>query len=361
MSNRKEIYVCGDKKSSYFLDDALKGEPYRFQRGDHSPDILWMNYITGPGSLWRNYRKILRIRFLFGWRPILCLSSGEKHNVLSGVDYSFGYSRDSKKNCFWIFHLANFKVRGMLMNKEDEDMRKWGRVRKTRFCNFIYRNEKKDTWVRRDFCKLLSKYKKVDCPGYSLNNMPRIKSIGQNDKLNFIAECKFTICFENTSSDYYLTEKIFHAFLAGTVPIYWGNPKIANFFNPAAFINCHDYDSFADVVDKVREIDTDPDLYESYRQARPILPSSHLYLMERKIRERCILIVEEALARRNKKEDYLLAKIRLIGLVARNLDLEIKNLLLTIVRRLGVSRYLRSLVNFLVQVRRKKRRAFLFR
>jgi len=359
MSNRKEVYVYGDKKSSYFLDNAL-GESYTFRCSDYSPDILWLDYVPNRGGVWHHYRRMLRMRLLFGWQPILCFSSGETHRKFSGIDYSFSYSRNSKKNCFWIYCMGNHYIRYMLMNQKNEDMKKWGKVRKTRFCNFIYTNDRRDTWVRRDLCKLLSKYKRVDCPGYSLNNMPRIER-GRSKQLNFMAEYKFTIASEHTLSDYYLTEKIFHAFLAGTVPIYWGNPKAANFFNPAAFVNCHDYDSFDDVVDRVREIDTNPELYESYRQAQPILPNSHLYLMEKKIRERCVFIVEKALARRNKKENYLLSKIRLISLVVSNLDLEIKNLLLAVLGRLGVDGYLRSFVDFLAQLRRKKGSNSLFR
>lgn len=37
----------------------------------------------------------------------------------------------------------------------------------------------------------------------------------------------FHICVENTSYDYFFTEKISEAFLTKTVPIYWGCPKIS--------------------------------------------------------------------------------------------------------------------------------------
>jgi hypothetical protein len=42
---------------------------------------------------------------------------------------------------------------------------------------------------------------------------------------------------ENSQGDYYITEKIYNALRAGVIPIYWGSPKVDEFFNPARFIH----------------------------------------------------------------------------------------------------------------------------
>ena len=42
------------------------------------------------------------------------------------------------------------------------------------------------------------------------------------DKINFISRSIFNICPENSTYEGYCTEKIFQAFEAGTVPVYWG-------------------------------------------------------------------------------------------------------------------------------------------
>ena len=42
------------------------------------------------------------------------------------------------------------------------------------------------------------------------------------DKINYIKHSLFNICPENSSSEGYTTEKIFQAFEAGTIPLYWG-------------------------------------------------------------------------------------------------------------------------------------------
>ena len=135
---------------------------------------------------------------------------------------------------------------------------------KVKFCNFIvsYDINKK----RNDFTKKMMKYKAVDCPGKVLNNMPMIAkpypSQGWDyDKIMFQRLYKFTICFENQEHPGYTTEKIVHAMLANTIPIYAGNPYIQYEFNPNSFINANNFNSLDDLVEYVKEVDNDDKLY----------------------------------------------------------------------------------------------------
>lgn len=82
-----------------------------------------------------------------------------------------------------------------------------------------------------------------------------------DDKLAFIGEGKFHLAFENTSSPGYITEKLLHAFVAKTVPIYWGAPDVAIDFNSKAMINCHEFDSVEDVLSEIRRLDQDDEAY----------------------------------------------------------------------------------------------------
>lgn len=41
-------------------------------------------------------------------------------------------------------------------------------------------------------------------------------------------------------------------------------PKITEDFNTKAFINCHDYDSYDEVINKIKEIDMNDKLYKQY-------------------------------------------------------------------------------------------------
>ena len=129
---------------------------------------------------------------------------------------------------------------------------------KTGFCNFVYSNSGANP-LRTEFFNKLSEYKKVDSGGKYLNNIGhRVE-----DKYEFQKNYKFTIAFENDTVLDYTTEKIMDAFAAKTIPIYFGNSHISNDFNTESFINCHDYDSFDEIINRVIEIDNNPELYRS--------------------------------------------------------------------------------------------------
>lgn len=68
----------------------------------------------------------------------------------------------------------------------------------------------------------LSKYYKVYCPSNFNNNTKRIGQ-SQIEKINYISNGLYNICPENSIYQGYTTEKIFQAFEAGTIPLYWGH------------------------------------------------------------------------------------------------------------------------------------------
>ena len=117
------------------------------------------------------------------------------------------------------------------------------------FCSFVVSNcftkDKRDV-----FFEMLSKYKHVASGGRYKNNIGG----AVKDKYKFLGQYKFNIAFENCSHDGYVTEKIMEAFAAGVVPIYYGDPRIAEDFNPKAFINANDFSSFEAMIEKVKEI-----------------------------------------------------------------------------------------------------------
>lgn len=137
-------------------------------------------------------------------------------------------------------------------------------LQKKEFCSFVYSNAL-GAQCRQEIYKALSKYKKVNSGGRFLNNVGGPIT----DKLEFQRKHKFVIAFENTSSVGYTTEKIVHAFSAGAVPIYWGNPEICREFCEGAYINCHKYglteqgepDAVAAIVEEVKKIDNDKKAY----------------------------------------------------------------------------------------------------
>ena len=89
----------------------------------------------------------------------------------------------------------------------------WMRYRtlpKPKFCSYLFSNDGvPSTATRRAFCKLLMRYKHIDRPGQSLNNvlMP-VSFLGMvEEKLSFIKDYRFTIAFEHTSAPGYVNRK----------------------------------------------------------------------------------------------------------------------------------------------------------
>lgn len=71
-------------------------------------------------------------------------------------------------------------------------------------------------------------------------------------KLDGLENYKFSIAMENSKLDYYFTEKILDCFLTGTIPIYWGCPKIGEFFNLNGILT---FDSLEDLEDCLKIAD----------------------------------------------------------------------------------------------------------
>ena len=128
------------------------------------------------------------------------------------------------------------------------------------FANFIASHESENS-IRGDFFRKLCEYKRIESPGSYLNNMEDPTPISYADKFNFQKKCKFTLCFESTKHEGFVTEKIRDAFSADTIPIYYGSDTVKDIFNEKAFINVSDYDSFDAAIKKVIELDKNDELY----------------------------------------------------------------------------------------------------
>ena len=71
----------------------------------------------------------------------------------------------------------------------------------------------------------LMKYLAIDSYGDCLQNKPRIPG-GKNATKLVMRRYKFTLAFPNADCDYYMTEKIYNALSAGSVPVWMGTDKI---------------------------------------------------------------------------------------------------------------------------------------
>ena len=151
-----------------------------------------------------------------------------------------------------------------LLSKTGEDPEKL-LAAKTGFCSFMASTN--HPWKNRKRLKLFQKvmrYKKVDSGGRFMNNIGRTIAPGEKAKLDFLRRYKFHLTFENISREGYTTEKIYDAMAARTVPIYWGNPRIAEEFNPRSFINYFEFTNEEAFLEKIIELDQDDAKYLEY-------------------------------------------------------------------------------------------------
>lgn len=148
-------------------------------------------------------------------------------------------------------------------SRSEEDIAK-----KTEFCSFVVRNP--NCQKRNEFFHKLNSYKKVDSGGPLFNNIGYVLPYGNESmkaKLAWLPKYKFNMCFENSSYPGYVTEKIYEAFIGGTIPIYWGSATIEVDFNPRAFLNWYDYKNDDDFLQAIIELDQNEDKYkEMYMQ-----------------------------------------------------------------------------------------------
>ena len=126
-----------------------------------------------------------------------------------------------------------------------------------KFCSFVVSNAEFGDPMRRKFFEALSKYKRVDSGGKYRNNIggPVV------DKLSFCRDYKFNIAFENSSFPGYTTEKIMDAYVAQSVPIYYGNPHVETDFLPSSMIRVANESDIERAVSEIIRLDRDDDAY----------------------------------------------------------------------------------------------------
>lgn len=147
---------------------------------------------------------------------------------------------------------------------------------RTKFCAFIVSNPKNT--IRNEAFHTLSSYKPVDSAGKLFNTMGDALFAGggggggELKKHRFLKDYKFCLCYENESSEGYITEKLLHAKAAGCIPIYWGASDVSKDFAPEGFINLTGCPE--DLLRRVKEIDESADLYQQMVSVPAIKPKS---------------------------------------------------------------------------------------
>ena len=141
-------------------------------------------------------------------------------------------------------------------------------IKKKKFCAWVVSNGSGS--ARNLFFDKLSEYKTVDSGGGFRNNVGG--PVG--DKLKFLENYKFSICFENSKTDGYISEKLSDAFEAGTIPIYYGDDTVQELVNTKSYIHVKDENDFDEKIELIKKIDQNDTLYEQMIREKIIIDDS---------------------------------------------------------------------------------------
>uniref|UniRef100_A0A803M3A3 Fucosyltransferase n=2 Tax=Chenopodium quinoa TaxID=63459 RepID=A0A803M3A3_CHEQI len=79
---------------------------------------------------------------------------------------------------------------------------------------------------------------------------------------------KFVLAIENTMTESYVTEKLYYALDAGSVPIYFGAPNVWDFVPPHSIIDGSKFSSLEELASYIKTLANDPGAYAEYHAWR---------------------------------------------------------------------------------------------
>ena len=120
---------------------------------------------------------------------------------------------------------------------------------------------------------------RVDAIGPCLHNAKPPNGLNNelSDKVSIMKQYLFYLAFENQCEDDYITEKLWGAYEAGTIPIYYGAPNVKDHVPNNSLIHVNAYNTTYELVQHLMAILDDPKLYESYHvwRTQPIPAHFH--------------------------------------------------------------------------------------
>lgn len=263
MKNKLKIYFSDFWDSFLYTDNYfynLLSSKYELEITQTNPDLVIYS-VFGKNHKVYDKTKVVKIFF-----------TGE--NIRPNFDecnfaLSFDYLEDNRsfRLPLWVLHF-NWFSKDYNPNRDhaylhdvNTFLEQKTLTRKDKFCSFIVSNP--NSFKRINFALNLSRYKKIDSPGKVLNNMSVITGRGDHiEKINFLKNYKFNICFENSSYPGYCTEKIIHSMFSNCIPIYYGDPFVDRDFNKKSFLNLHNFETENDFIQEIIEIDNDEKKYK---------------------------------------------------------------------------------------------------
>ena len=231
-----------------WIKEAL-GDKFDIEFNSENPDYVFFN-IFGCEHLDPKYKDSIKIAHI----------TENKIVDFRDADYAIGqhhinYLDRYYRRPFFIFQLFNHK------NEEFNNIRKkvLDNPKRTKFCAAVISNSYWTDGFRRLFYKELNKYKEIGMGGAYHNNVGgRVQN-----KIKFLSQYKFSLAMENSKADGYVSEKIIDAFLAGNIPIYYGDYMVEEYINPKSFILIKGDRDIMKKIEYIKKVDNDDELYKN--------------------------------------------------------------------------------------------------
>jgi hypothetical protein len=190
-------------------------------------------------------------------------------------DYAFtSFCLDDPRHMRLPWYAVMYPSPDALIQGEDYPPPRQILAEKSKFCSYVVSSHsRRRNRNRLEIFEKLAKYKPVDSGGQFMNNIGGPIPDGFPGKIDFMRKCKFHIAFENASLPGYTTEKLPQAMMARTLPIYWGNPRVGEDFNPRSFINASDFPDLDALVERIIELDRDDARFMEFF-SQPYLPGN---------------------------------------------------------------------------------------
>lgn len=288
-------------KGSYSLDILTKSERY-----NSYPSIIVDGFIPLSNNLYKNilnkfYRSCDSIwGFIFNFESITHYPWAGNKNSLKLFDISFGYDRSIYDFIPkpWLYnYIEKLKDNSNRLSiKEVIQMKKsllnisWINHSSYVKSAIVWMNTNCNTPSKRtEYVNQLMKFIQIDNYGNCGNNiihLPehiiKIQNSNKKDlkdrgsynweqgKLSLSSEYLFTIAIENSINYDYITEKLWHPLICGSVPIYLGAPNIKDWLpcKRNCIIDLTEFKTPKQAAEYIKLVSMNKTLYESYHQWR---------------------------------------------------------------------------------------------
>ena len=269
----KITFNCVDSHNITISNDILKYwfqnlSNFVFEVKDNNPDFLIYDVF---GETHLNYSNAVKIAYY----------SENKIPNLNLADFAFGQAHIMYLDRYLKYPDFVWSLRKLKKYDIQKIRNEAFKNNNRKFCAAVISDNFKPGCFRFHFFNQLNKYKKIDMGGRAFNN------VGEyiDDKIKFLSNYKFSFSMENSDGDGYISEKIIDSFLAGTIPIYYGDYMVDEYINPKSFILIKGKKDMKKKIEYIKKIDNDDKLYHKILKEK-ILNENYEIILEKNFDEK---------------------------------------------------------------------------